>query len=57
MPIQRYPIKIRQKAASVFTPRIKLLLVTIFIRILCEISNFRVAFFRLKLKEIAPFSI
>ena len=43
--------------ALVFTPRIKLLLVTILVRMLYEISNFRVASFRLRLREIAPSSI
>jgi hypothetical protein len=37
----------------VFTPRIKLLLVIILARILYNISNFRVASFRLGLREVA----
>ena len=41
----------------VFTPKIELLLVAIFARILYEINNFGVAFFRLGLKEVTPFNI
>ena len=41
----------------VFTPRIKLLLVVILVRMLYKINNFRVASFRLKLREVAPSSI
>ena len=36
----------------VFAPRIKLLLVAILVRILRKISNFRVASFRLGLREV-----
>ena len=50
-------MKARQKAVLVFTPKIKLLLVAIFAKILYKISNFRVASFRLALKEVAPFNI
>ena len=50
-------MKVRQKAASVFTSKIKLLLVVILARILYKINNFRVASFRLKLKEVALFNI
>ena len=41
----------------VFTPKIKLLLVTILARMLHEISNFGVASFKLKLKEVTQSSI
>ena len=47
----------RQKAASVFTPGIELLLVTILARMLYEIGSFRVASFELGLKEVAPSSM
>ena len=47
----------RQKTVLVFTPRIKLLLVMILIRMLYEINNFRVVFFRLRLKKVALFNI
>jgi hypothetical protein len=50
-------VKARQKAALVFTPRIKLLLVAIFVRILYKINNFGVASFRLRLREVAPSSM
>jgi hypothetical protein len=43
--------------ALVFTPRIKLLLVAILVRILREIGNFRVASFRLGLREVTLFSM
>ena len=50
-------MKVRQKVVLVFTPGIKLLLVAILARILYKISNFRVASFRLKLREITPSNI
>ena len=46
-------MKVRQKVVLVFTPRIKLLLVAILVRMLYKISNFGVAFFRLGLREVA----
>ena len=42
---------------SVFTPRIKLLLVIILVRMLYKISNFKIASFRLRLREVTPSSI
>ena len=51
--MRRHPAKVKQKAVLVFTPRIKLLLVIILVRMLREIGNFRVAFFRLGLREVA----
>ena len=45
------------EAVLVFTFKIELLLVTILVRILYKISNFRVASFRLGLREVAPSSI
>ena len=50
--MQRHPAKAKQKAALVFTPKIKLLLVIILVRMLYKISNFRVASFRLRLREV-----
>jgi hypothetical protein len=50
-------MKARQKAVSIFTSRVKLLLVIILVKIVYEISNFKVASFRLRLREVALFSI
>ena len=47
----------RQKAVLVFTPKIKLLLVAILARILYKIGSFRMASFRLGLREVAPSSM
>ena len=50
-------MKARQKVVLVFTFKIKLLLVIILVRMLYKISNFKVASFRLGLREVAPSSI
>ena len=50
-------MKVRQKVALVFTLRIKLLLVIILVKMLYKISNFKIAFFRLKLKKVTLSSI
>jgi hypothetical protein len=50
-------VNTRQKVTLIFTLRIKLLLIIILIKILYKINNFRVAFFRLGLREVALFSI
>jgi hypothetical protein len=47
-------MKARQKAVLVFTPRIKLLPVMILARMLYKINNFKMASFRLGLREITP---
>jgi hypothetical protein len=47
----------RQKAASIFTPKIELLLIAILVRILYKTNNFKMASFRLGLREIASSSI
>ena len=55
--MRRHPAKVRQKAASVFAPRAKLLLVVILAKMLRKINNFRVVSFGLGLKEVALSSI
>jgi hypothetical protein len=43
--------------ASVFTSKVKLLLVIILARIVYKINNFKVASFRLRLREVVLFNI